>query len=326
MHEATSVRQLVFSDLYLGHATLADRFCNVPGAESNPLPAGPALRGDLDRLIAACKETLTASRTPAKCKLSYDGVTYHMTTMQTAGGQVFVLRKIADSIHTLTELGIPAAYIRRLLGKGLSGLFIVAGPAKAGKTSTACALVKERLAAYGGVAVTGEDLIELPLEGSYGDGVCYQSTTERGASGFNNGFRKILDSGAQIVLLDEIRDEESASAVLRASIDGYLIISTMLAGSVTQAVSKLEALAAERMGADVAKALMADGLAGVLYQQLNRGTKKTLETEVLFLKDAPLSRGHLRTGKYDLLAFDIKQQMASMIAAHAAAPSLALHR
>ncbi len=320
MLEATTVKQLAFSDLYLGHATLEDRFCNVPGADANPLPASASLRDDLDQLIAVCKATLTVSRSSAKCKFCYDGVTYHMTTMQTAGGQVFVLRKIADSIPSLAELGIPSAYLRRLLGKGLSGLFIVAGPAKAGKTTTACALVKERLAAYGGVAVTGEDLIELPLEGSYGDGVCYQTTTERGAAGFDDAFRKLLDSGAQLVLLDEIRDHEAAAAVLRASIDGYLIVSTMLADSVTQAIGKLEALAAERLGAASAKALLADGLAGVLHQHISRGYKNTIETEVLFLKDAPLTRSHLRSGKYELLASDIKQQMASMIAANAAAP------
>jgi twitching motility protein PilT len=316
MPEATSVKQLVFSDLYLGHSTLQDRFCDVPGAEANPLPASAALRADLDRLIAVCNGTLACAGAPGRCKVRYDGVTYHMTTLMTAGGRVYVLRRIADVIHTLAELGIPGAYVRHLVGSELSGLFIVAGPARSGKTNTACALVKERLAAHGGVAVTGEDLIELPLEGSYGDGVCYQTTAGRGAGGF----REVLAAGAQIVLVDEIRDQDTASAVLRASRDGCLIVSTMVADSVSQAMGKLENLAAERMGAASAKALIAAGMAGVLHQQLNRGQRQTLETELLFLHDAPLTRKLLRNGEYDLLGSDIKQQMASMIAAHAAVP------
>lgn len=323
MLEATRVRQLVFSDLYLGHATLQDRFCDVPGAPVNPLPASPALRADLDGLIAVCNGTLSTARAPGRCKVRYDGVTYHMTTLMTAGGRVYVLRRIVDVIHSLAELGVPAAYVRRLLGRELSGLFIVAGPARSGKTSTACALVKERLANHGGIAVTGEDLIELPLEGSYGDGVCYQTTTERGDAGFAAAFRKVLAAGAQIVFVDEIRDHETASAVLRASIDGYLIVSTMLADSVAQTMGKLETLAAERIGAVGAKALMADGMAGVLYQQLSRGHKPTLETEVLFLQDAPLTKKLLRSGDYASLGSDIRQQRAAMIAAHAAAPNTA---
>ncbi|MFS2008015.1 ATPase, T2SS/T4P/T4SS family [Duganella sp. CT11-25] len=321
MLDATAVRQLVFSDLYLGHPTLEDRFCDVPGAAANPLRASAALRGDLDRLIAVCKAALAGPRAPARCQVAHDGVNYHMTTMLTAGGQVFVLRKIASVIHTLAELGIPNAYIPALLARGLSGLFIVAGPAKSGKTSSACAMVKDRLAAHGGVAVTGEALIELPLEGSYGDGVCYQTATG-GDGGFAEAFRRVLGSGAHIIMLDEIRDQEAAVAVLRASIDGYLLISTMRADSATQAVGKLESLAAERIGAVHARALMADGLAGVLHQQLGGGAKKTLKTEMLLLKDAPSARSHLRNGQYDLLAAIARQQMAALIAGSAAIPVL----
>jgi twitching motility protein PilT len=322
MQEAARVKHLVFSDLYLGHPTLQDRLCDVPGAAANPLPASPALREDLQRLTALCRQAQGTQRALVRCKISYDGVTYHMTTLLTGEGQVFILRKVADVIHSLAELGVPAAYVRRLLGGGLSGLFVIAGAAKSGKTSTACALVKDRLAAHGGVAITGEDLIELPLEGSYGNGVCYQTATGGGVSGTS--LRGILGTGAQIIFLDEIRDQESASEVLRASSAGCLIISTMVADSVTQAVAKLEALAAERMGEATAQTLIAEGLAGVMHQTLLRGHKIALTTEVLFLRDVPQAREVLRSGRYELLASDMDRQMASMISAHAAAsaPSL----
>ncbi|NHZ91141.1 hypothetical protein F2P45_19275 [Massilia sp. CCM 8733] len=321
MLDATAVRQLVFSDLYLGHPTLEDRFCDVPGASANPLRASAALRGDLDLLIGVCKAALAGPRAPARCKVAHDGVDYHMTTMLTAGGQVFVLRRIAAAIRSLAELGIPNAFIPALLARGLSGLFLVAGPAKSGKTSTACAMVKERLAAHGGVAVTGEALIELPLEGSYGDGVCYQTGTgaDNGAS-CAEALRRVLGSGAHIILLDEIRDQEAAVAALRASIDGYLLISTMRADSATQAIGKLESLAAERLGAEHARALMAEGVAGVLYQQLGTSAKMTLKTDMLLLKDAPSARSHVRNGQYDLLAAIARQQMAALIASNAAHP------
>ncbi len=318
MPEATTVGELAFSELYLGHATLEDRYAKSAGADLQRLPAGAALRADLDLLAGACKAALQGARNQARCKVTHGGVAYHMAMMQTAGGAVFVLRKIAERIYSLAELGLPSAYIRRLAGSSLSGLLIVAGAGKAGKTTTACALVRERLLAFGGVAVTGEDLVELPLEGSHGRGVCYQTVNQAETADFPQRFRNVLGSGAQIVLLDEIRDHDSAAAALRASVDGRLIISTMLAENVAQGLARLEALASERMSQSAARGLMADGLVAVLHQRIVRGPKNNLDTELLFLKDTPVTQATLRSGRYDLLAPDIKRQMAAMIAANAA--------
>jgi hypothetical protein len=66
---------------------------------------------------------------------------------------------------------------------------------------------------------------------------------------------------------------------------------------------------------------LADGVAGVLHQQIQPGLKRALKTEVLMLQDAPASRALLRGGRFDLLTFDIKKQMAAMIAANAATPA-----
>lgn len=314
MQEAASVKHLVFSDLYLGHPTLHDRFCDVPGAAANPLPAGAALREDLAQLTALCREAAACVRAPLRCKIDYDGVRYHMTTLLTAEGPVFVLRKVADVIHTLAELNVPAAFNRRLLAAGMAGLFIIAGAAKSGKTSTACALVRDRLAAHGGVAITSEELIELPLEGSYGNGVCYQTVADSSA-----GLRGILGTGVHMVFLDEIREPDMAAAVLRASTGGSLIVGTMVADSVTQAVARLAALAAERMGETHARTLIADGLAGAMHQTLSRGPKIALTTEVLFLRDAPQVREVIRGGAYERLAGEMARQRASLIGAHASA-------
>jgi hypothetical protein len=50
-----------------------------------------------------------------------------------------------------------------------------------------------------------------------------------------------------------------------------------------------------------------------------RGLKPKMETEFLFLKDAPVTRTLLRNGKYEMLAPEIKLQMASMISGNASA-------
>jgi Tfp pilus assembly pilus retraction ATPase PilT len=317
MIAATKISQLEFSDLYLGHPSLDDRFSDVPAADANPLPAGPSLRNDLDQLIKVCRGELDAAPSAKEFKVSHDGVAYRVSVMKTLAGDVFVLRKIANTIFSLTELGIPRAYVRQLMTRDLSGLMVVSGSAKAGKTMTACAIVKDRLAAYGGIAVTGEDPVEMPLEGSYGQGVCFQTETPHSNQGFAEAFRHLTRWGAKIILVDEIRDPETAVEVLQASVSGHLIVTTMQAESLIQTITKLHSLANCILSPGSAQALMADGLLGVLHQEIVRGQKHKLETEFLFFKDAPVVKTVLRNGKYELLASDIKQQMASMIAENA---------
>lgn len=319
MPDITTVKRLSFSDLYLGHPTLGDRFSDVPGADANPLPASSMLRNDLDQLTALCRETHKNTPLATDFKVNHDGVTYRVSVMSTLCGAVFVLRRIADTISSLAELGIPQAYIRRLLTKDLSGLLIVSGLIKAGKTMTACSIVKERLAAYGGVAVTAEDPVELPLEGSYGAGVCYQTPVTRQSGGLAEAFRHVVRWGAKIIFIGEIRDHEVAAEVLQACAGGHLVICTMHAENVIQTITRLHALATEALGPAIAQGLLADSLTGVLHQKLTRDAKRKLETAFVFFKDEPMARTTLRNGKYELLTSDIRQQMANMIAENATA-------
>jgi twitching motility protein PilT len=319
MSEAKKLKELAFSDLYLGHPSLESRFSDVSGVHVNRIPSNPPLAKDVGDVLAVCRDTMKTAPMATELKVCHDGVTYRVSVMQTLAGAVFVLRKVANTIESLAELGIPQVYIRHLMTKELSGLLVVSGSVKAGKTMTACALVKDRLAAFGGVAVTGEDPIELPLEGSYGKGICFQTTMPRDKRDFADAFRQLVRSGARIILIDEVRDQETAAEVLQASINGHLIITTMLAENVTQTITKLHALANNKLALGGAQSLIADGLVGVLHQQIVRGLKPKMETEFLFLKDAPVTRTLLRNGKYEMLAPEIKLQMASMISGNASA-------
>ncbi len=322
---ADNVRDLEFSDLYLGHPELRDRLSDVPGAAINPLPAGPALRVDLERLTEVC--LAQRERAPDDCefKVAYDGVSYRVSAMPAQGGNVFVVRRIPSTVYSLAELGIPQAYIRCMMQRGLSGLFIVSGAIKSGKSMTAAAMLKDRLGAHGGVAVTGENPVELPLQGIHGHGLCFQTVLPCEPGNLAHAMRNIMRWRAGTILIGEIRDEESATELLKASFNGYLVITTMLAEDVVQTVTRLSALLNERRGPGNARALLADGLLGVLHQQMVRGARLApkLETEFLFLKDAPATRTVLRNGEFELLATEIRRQMTGMIGEHATARRLA---
>jgi Tfp pilus assembly pilus retraction ATPase PilT len=309
MTTASKVRELDFSDLYLGHPSLGDWFSDVAGAQSNPLRAGEALRADLNLLTAACRRELQATPSAADFAVRHDGASYRVSVLRASAGATFALRKIAAHVPPLAELGIPRTVIASLMTRDLSGLLIVSGGVKAGKTTTACALAKDRLAAYGGVTVTGEMPIELPLEGNHGQGICFQTAMPRDPREFSDAFRTLIRSGARTVLIDEIRDRDTAAAVLEASTSGQLIVTTMLADSALQTVVKLHALANHKLSGGSAQSLIADGLVGVLYQKMVRGSLSAVATEFLFMKDAPTLKTVLRNGEYRLLASDVRQQL-----------------
>lgn len=320
MINAVTVKDLDFSDLYLGHPILEDRFSDVPGTKIDPIPATSSLRHDLDKLMCLCKNTLESDPTAEEFKVCHDDITYRVSVMHSMGGKVFVLRKIASTISSLAEIGIPQAYIRQLMTKDLSGLFVVSGTLKSGKTMTACAIVKDRLTTYGGVAIAAENPSQLPVEGIYGQGVCFQALYQNGHGSNVEYFRHLLRWGAPTILMNEIRDQDTAVEALQASINGHLIIAPMMAENVIHTISKLQDLINEKMSATGAQSLLANGLVGVLHQQFVPGaTKRKLETEFLFLKNATQTKTVLRNGNFELLTTVIRQQMASMITENATA-------
>jgi hypothetical protein len=79
-----------------------------------------------------------------------------------------------------------------------------------------------------------------------------------------------------------------------------------------------------RLGPENARALMADSLLGVLHQQMVRRSRHPprLETQFLFMKDAPTTRAVIRKGEFELLDTEIRRQMEAMLAENRAAQSM----
>lgn len=111
-----------------------------------------------------------------------------------------------------------------------------------------------------------EDPPETKLNGSHGvNGRCIQIEADRNKGGYAEPLIKALRSGAELILIGEIRDAETAMEVIKASINGHLIISTIHSGSISQAISRLAQLS--KMPFNEACANIAEGLALVIYQR-----------------------------------------------------------
>ncbi len=302
-----------FSDIYLGET--ASWLAGVPG-KLDPVPAPFDCEADLAGLRVACDEFVKEKKKD-EFTVRYGNVAYRVSILRSLAEIVYVLRRFPAVVPGLDTLGIHQAYIDMLMTPQLTGLMVVAGAFGQGKTTTASSMITARLSKYGGVGVTIEDPPEMPLEGKHGEGVCYQTWAEQG--GFGHACRQVARWAPSIIFVGEIRDPETASEALRASINGRLVVCTTHADNAVMAVERLFALANGAAGnAEDVASLLAGGLVGVLHQRLESATedgKKRPKVEFLWLNgdEAHGPRNNIRKRQFQQLHNDVQAQRNRLI-------------
>jgi type IV pilus assembly protein PilB len=161
-----------------------------------------------------------------------------VSSMPTMHGETVVLRllrKEAEKAKTIAEIGL-AEHDRVAFERALSepqGLVLITGPTGSGKTSSL----------YAGLAtvirpdinvVTLEDPVEYQMAG-----VSQVQINERVGLTFASGLRTILRQDPDIVMVGEIRDPETASISMQASMTGHLVLSTLHTNDAPAAVGRL---------------------------------------------------------------------------------------
>lgn len=272
--------KLSFSDLYLG-----ENNSFIGGAGLNGLSPLPEEHiSNANSLREKC-QAIHHDTGSSEFSISYEKTDYRVSLLHSIADTIFVLRKFPESTPLLESLYLPPAFVERLLTPKLSGIFIVSGAYASGKTTTASSIVKSRLECIGGVAVTIEDPPEMPLEGVYEKGVCYQTWVQDGD--FSRKVKSAARWAPSNLFLGEIRDGETAKEALRASINGIFVICSFHAESIESAVQRFYMMASEgnSSASDVAD-LMSVGIRGVLHQRLiGEGSEKRLEAEMLWIED-----------------------------------------
>ena len=126
-------------------------------------------------------------------------------------------------------------------------MILFAGATGTGKSTSIASLLKKYLQTEGGYAFTIEDPIEMPLDGVYqtvnGDlGLCKQTTPPDGV--WEAAIKAALRSKPRDMYLGEIRSAEAAVELLRAATSRHLVLSTIHANNVRDAVTAVAKYAA----------------------------------------------------------------------------------
>ena len=188
-------------------------------------------------------------------------VDVRVSVVPTAFGERAVLR-LLDRSHQVGDfpaLGFDAATVQTL-GRFLAlghGLVLVTGPTGSGKTTTLYAALR-RLATIERNVLTIEDPVEYELPG-----VGQMQVNPRIGLGFDSGLRAILRQDPDVILVGEIRDQETVRIALQAALTGHLVFATLHTNDAAAAVTRL-------LDMEVEPHLIVSTLRGVLAQRLVR--------------------------------------------------------
>ncbi len=250
----------------------------------------------------------------------YNNLFYRVERTVTINGIVYCARKMPSKVPPFNILGFPQEVTSYLLSlANASGLILWSGPTGAGKTTSISSLLKEYLTSEGGFAYTIEDPTEQPLDGIYhstcgGLGLCKQTLPINGDWGAS--LKSALRSKPRYIMVGEIRTPDTASEVLRAATSGHMVLSSIHANNITDAINSVVKYASSaNMSEDLAYDLFSRGMIGVMHQNLVGSPVRKPQLTYLFANPDTTKgdqvRGIIKTGKVNL-GTSIETQMTRM--------------
>lgn len=211
-----------------------------------------------------------------------------LNVLPTLWGEKVVLRLFNQSstglaLHQLGLLPNQLQHVEQCL-QLRQGLILVTGPTGSGKTRSLYAMI-ETLKHEAINISTVEDPIEIPIKG-----VNQTAVRQQGKLTFAAALRALLRQDPDVIMVGEIRDQETAEMTLQAAQTGHLVLATLHASHAIAAIIRLQQLC-------ISHAQLAASLSLLINQRL-------------------VTVGGKRTGVFDVLRVTQKEQQALLASPH----------
>lgn len=208
---------------------------------------------------------ITESRLPQdgaiKTTIKNINLDMRVSSLPTNEGEKIVIRILdySASLQGLESLGFSPNNLKKMkeLIKEPNGIILVTGATGSGKSTTVYSLL-QILNTPEVNLVTVEDPVEMNIDGINQ----IQVNSEVGLT-FASVLRSILRQDPDIIMIGEIRDDETAKIAVRASITGHLVLSTIHTNNALSTIERLTDM-------DVERYLLASSLNGIVSQKLAR--------------------------------------------------------
>ena len=184
-----------------------------------------------------------------------------VSILPTVYGEKVVMRLTSKNALTRekSQLGFKPKELKRFdhILQNPHGIILVTGPTGSGKSTTLYTALSE-LNTEDVNIITVEDPVEANI-----DGINQVQTNNKADLTFASALRSILRQDPDIIMIGEIRDRETASIAVQASITGHLVVSTLHTNSAAGTITRL-------MDMGIEPYLIADSTVGVIAQRLVR--------------------------------------------------------
>ena len=228
------------------------------------------------RLKVMAEMNIAESRMPQDGKIGMTlyghRVDFRVASQPTAHGENFVLRILDQqkSIVPITDLGLNETSLQmvELMLARPTGMLLVTGPTGSGKTTTLYSFLNHLNTEKVNI-MTLEDPIEYPMHM-----IRQASVSESAKMDWASGIKSMLRQDPDIILIGEIRDNETADMALRAAMTGHQVLSTLHTNSAIGVIPRL-------LDMGVLPDVLAGNVIGVIAQRLIRRLCPNCKTQRL---------------------------------------------
>ena len=193
---------------------------------------------------------------------------FRLSAFRQRGSLAAVFRCIPTEIPAFSTLGLPSVLESLILEK--RGLVLMVGATGTGKSTTLAAMLEHRNQNMSGHILTIEDPVEFLF--THKKSVVNQREVGRDTASLKVALKNALRQATDVILIGEIRDQETMSAAISYALSGHLVVATLHANNSYHAMGRILSF----YSPDSRPALLADlaaGLKAIVSQRLLRATE-----------------------------------------------------
>jgi twitching motility protein PilT len=195
-----------------------------------------------------------------------DVARYRVNAFQQRGVISIACRAIPHKISTIEELALPP--VVRDLAEEERGIVLLTGTTGSGKSTTLAAMIDHMNSTMAKHIVTIEDPIEFVHEDK--DSVINQREVGMDTASFKRALRRVLRQDPDVILVGEMRDEETVQTALSAAETGHLVLSTIHTVDAGESINRMLDFFPPHQH-DQARSMIAGTIKGVISQRLVPG-------------------------------------------------------
>ena len=228
-----------------------------------------------------------------------------------ARGELFAsLRPLPENAPEPGNVGLSSQFVK-VVTEASGGLLLITGPTGSGKTTTIASLVDEINRSKQAKIITIEDPIEFNFKPKKAEII--QREIGLDSRSYEQGLREALRQNPDIIVIGEIRDAETSIVALQAAETGHLVIGSLHANSVVDAITRYLLLGPQERSSEM-RYVLAKTLRVVTNQRLlrKRGGGRIAVREVC-MHAANVEAVILRGNEHELTSYMLAGREAGMI-------------